>query len=308
MAIAIIGAAAVFCGIWALYYRFQVLKEKKVTTERVSNWLYQARKQLSWSDELVERLDEMNWAKNLAPKLERASISLRPAEYGVLMVAAGAALAALLIYGMGARPLLSISLATTVTPFASNWFLKSRRNVYAARIDAQLSEACRLLSSAAQAGLSIPQGLEIVVKEMPNPIRGELSTVVREVQLGRDIESALKDLLKRVSSRDLQVFVNALIIQRRAGGNLAKVLAEMARTMEERKIIHQTIKAYTSQSRYTAYMLPLASMIVMFVMSKMVEGFNLLFEHPLGYLVLFIFAALQLLGIVLVKKISDIRV
>ncbi|PTX55273.1 tight adherence protein B [Melghirimyces profundicolus] len=308
MFMAIFGAAAVFCGVWALYFQLIVLKEKRITMERVENWIYSSNKQLSWSDALADKLDQTNWAKKLAPQLERASVRLRPAEYGVVLVAVGIGFAFFLYFGLGAHLVLSVGAGLSLTPFASKLFLKSRRNVYASKIDAQLSEACRLLSSAAQAGLSVPQGLEIVVKEMPTPIRGELGTVVQEIKLGRDLESALTDLLNRVSSRDLQVFVNALIIQRRVGGNLARVLSEMARTMEERKLIQQTIKAYTSQSRYTAYTLPLASLLVVFVMSKMVDGFELLFQNIFGYFVLMIFVTLQLLGIIIVRKISNIRV
>src|SRR5690606_9285570 len=112
---------------------------------------------------------------------------------------------------------------------------------------------CRLLSSAARAGLSIPQGLELAVKELPAPIRNELGVVVQELQLGRHLEGALQKLLKRVHSQDLNVFVNALIIQQRSGGDLARVMAQMASTMEERKIISHIIRSFTPPSRYSAY-------------------------------------------------------
>src|SRR5690606_21608129 len=100
---------------------------------------------------------------------------------------------------------ISIVIAIVAVPIGSHFFLRSRRFVYVSRLNGQLSEACRLLSSAARAGLSIMQGLELVVEEMPNPIRKELGTVVQEVRLGRSLESALKDFIKRFeSSRDLR--------------------------------------------------------------------------------------------------------
>ncbi len=215
-----------------------------------------------WSDRLADRLDETKWAERLGPKLKKASIKIRPSEYGAILVMIGVLLVFLLHLGMDAPLWLSVLLSTLLIPFASKMFLGSRKFIYIHRVNNQLSEACRLLSSAARAGLSIPQGLELVVKEMPPPISDELGNVVRELQLGRDLELSLQDLLIRVNSRDIRVFINALIIQQRAGGDLGRVLSEMASTMEERKIIHKTIHASISQARYSAYLLPVVSVLM----------------------------------------------
>ena len=165
-----------------------------------------------------------------------------------------------------------------------------------------------MLSSAARAGLSIPQGLELAVKELPAPIRNELEIVVQELQLGRHLEGALQELLKRVFSQDLHVFVNALIIQQRSGGDLARVMAQMASTMEERKIISQIIRSVTAQARYSAYLLPVISIFIVFMMSRMIEGFFDLFTTFFGMIIAGIFVVLQIIGVLLVRKISNIEV
>jgi tight adherence protein B len=308
MIVALLGGGSVFFALLALYSFFTLRGERGEISNRISKWLSQQTVTKSWSDELVEKLDRLEMMKKLEPELEKASIPLRPAEYSLVVLLGAGIVAFALKMVLGAPTFISISLAMAAAPFGSKLFLRSRRKIYVQRINEQLSEACRLLSSAARAGLSIPQGLELVVKELPPPIKNELSIVVREVQLGRDLEGALKDLLNRVNSKDMQVFVNALIIQRRAGGDLARVLSEMARTMEERKIIHQTIQAATAQSRYSAYMLPVVSLFVVFVLSKMMEGFDQLFKHPFGIVILVIFVVLQVIGVMVVRKIADIRV
>jgi tight adherence protein B len=308
MTVALLGGGSVFFALLALYSFITLRGERGEISNRISKWLSQQTVTKSWSDELVDKLDRLEMMKKLEPELEKASIPLRPAEYGLVVLLGAGIVAIALNMVFGAPTFISISLAMVAAPFGSKLFLRSRRKIYVQRIDGQLSEACRLLSSAARAGLSIPQGLELVVRELPPPIKNELSTVVKEVQLGRDLEGALKDLLNRVNSKDMQVFVNALIIQRRAGGDLARVLSEMARTMEERKIIHQTIQAATAQSRYSAYMLPVVSLLVVFVLSKMMEGFDQLFTHPFGIVVLVIFVVLQVIGVLVVRKIADIRV
>jgi len=114
--------------------------------------------------------------------------------------------------------------------------------------------------------------------------------------------------LKRVYSQDLHVFVNALIIQQRSGGDLARVMAQMANTMEERKIISQIIRSVTAQSRYSAYLLPVISVFIVFLMSRMIEGFFDLFTTFFGMIIAGVFIVLQIIGVLLVRKISKIEI
>jgi tight adherence protein B len=305
--IAFLGAAAVFCGIMAIYYWIQY-RQAKAQTAQVLERYVGTRAEVRWSDRLADRLDQQEWAKKLEPQLKRASIQLRPSEYGALLVAAEIFLVFFMYLGMDAPIGISLLVASILVPLGSRMLINSRKFLYARKIDAQLSEACRLLSSAARAGLSIPQGLELVVKEMNGPIQEELGIVVRELQLGRSLDVSLKEMLQRVHTRDLQVFVNALIIQRRAGGDLAKVLSEMASTMEERKIIHKTIDATIAQARYSAYLLPVMSVLIVILMSQMIDNFFDFFTSMFGIIVLVIFIIMQVIGFILIKKIADIKV
>jgi tight adherence protein B len=304
---AIVGALAVLCSMLALFNWVEMRSAQRQTNEVLEKYVG-TKTEISWSDRLADRLDNQEWAKKLAPQLKRASINLRPSEYGALLIAGELGLTFLLYLGLDAPFFMSLLIAGVLTPLGSRMLINSRKFLYVRKIDAQLSEACRLLSSAARAGLSIPQGLELVVKEMSGPIKEELNTVVKELQLGKSVEVSLRELTKRVPSRDLQVFVNALIIQRRAGGDLARVLSEMASTMEERKIIHKTIDATVAQARFSAYMLPVVSILIVFMMSQMIENFFDFFTNIFGIIVLIIFIIMQVIGFILIKRIADIKV
>lgn len=306
MIIAVFGGGAVFCLVLVFYFVLEYRREQRKIYEQMDQFT-DIGSQERWSDRLADRLDETKWAERLGPKLKKASIKIRPSEYGAILVMIGVLLVFLLHLGMDAPLWLSVLAATTI-PFLSKLFLSSRKFIYIKRVDNQLSEVCRLLSSAARAGLSIPQGLELVVKEMPSPVRDELAVVVRELQLGRDLEKSLQDLYGRVSSRDIRIFINALIIQQRAGGDLGRVLSEMASTMEERKIIHKTIDASISQARYTAYFLPVISGLMVYMMSQMIDDFFQFFTSVMGIVVLAIFLVMQVVGFLLIKKIADIKV
>ncbi|TCS94262.1 type II secretion system F family protein [Hazenella coriacea] len=307
MWIALLGASAVMSLMGAIFYWLQFRRLRTENHEQLESYIG-TKTEIGWSDSLVEKLDRASWAKALAPQLKRASVSLKPSEYGAVMFLSVVLITIFMYMGMKAPLWLSIIIGVGGVYIVSKAFLASRRLVYIQKLDDQLSEACRLLSSAARAGLSIPQGLGLVVKEMESPIKDELGSVVQELQLGRDLEVSLRELLNRVSSKDLKVFVNALVIQRRAGGDVSKVLSEMARTMEERKIIHKTIDASIAQSRYSAYLMPVISVFVVFVMSQMIDGFFDLFTTFWGIIVLIVFIGLQLLAFFIIKRIADIRV
>lgn len=303
----IMAGGAVFSGLMAIYFLLERILFKRITQNIVQNW-FQQTQTIRWSDSLADRLDNLAWSRKMESELKRAAIKLRPSEYGALLIASIFGVYVLLRCGMDAPLWLCLLAATWLPPLGSKLLLKSRRFLYIQKVDSQLSEACRLLSSAARAGLSIPQGLELVVQELPDPIREELGIVVKELQLGKDLELALKDFLKRVNSRDLQVFVNALIIQKRAGGDVAKVLSQMASTMEERKIIHKTIDATIAQARYSAYLLPFVSLFIVFLLSRLIDNFFELFTNFIGVIVLLIFVILQVIGFLLVRKIANVRV
>ncbi|MDR6227070.1 type II secretion system F family protein [Desmospora profundinema] len=306
MTIAILGAASVFSLFMVLFYALQYRTVKKQTHETMGEKTSVIAEE-RFSEQLAQKIDQQQWAKRLEPQLKRASLKIRPSEYGALLLAVGLFLFFLLYYWLEAPLWLGIVVATSLTPIGSRLFLASRKFIYVNKINNQLSETCRLLSSAARAGLSIPQGLELVMQELPSPIKDEVAIVVRESRLGRDLEHSLNDMLTRVYSRDLQVFINALIIQRRAGGDLATVLNEMANTMEERKIINKTIDASIAQARYSAYLLPLISLLIVIMMSQMIEGFFDFFTSIFGLIVLVVFIFMQVLAFFLIKKIADIR-
>jgi tight adherence protein B len=78
--------------------------------------------------------------------------------------------------------------------------------------------------------------------------------------------------------------------------------------MEERKIISQIIRSVTAQARYSAYMLPVISIFIVFMMSRMIEGFFDLFTTFFGMIIAGIFVVLQIIGVLLVRKISNIEV
>ena len=96
-----------------------------------------------------------------------------------------------------------------------------------------------------------------MTREARPPISEEFERVVREMSLGVALQPALNNLVRRVTSEDLELMVTAINIQSQVGGNLATVLDSIAFTIRERIRIIGEIQTLTAMQRYSGYVITL---------------------------------------------------
>jgi len=70
-----------------------------------------------------------------------------------------------------------------------------------------------LIRGAVQAGFSLLQSMDVIVREMPAPAGEEFARVQREVQLGIPLGQSLENLSDRMESDDLKMVVTAIVIK-----------------------------------------------------------------------------------------------
>ncbi|MBQ1919671.1 MAG: type II secretion system F family protein, partial [Selenomonas sp.] len=165
------------------------------------------------------------------------------------------------------------------------------------------------ISNALRAGYSFPQAVEVVAKEMEPPISDEFAQVYREVGMGVPLEAALEAMGRRVGSADLDLVINAVLIQREVGGNLAQILDNISDTIQERIRMKREIFALTAQGRLSAWVLiilPFALALFMYFFNR--EQLMVLIEDPLGRMALLISLLLEVIGYVVIQKIVHIDV
>jgi tight adherence protein B len=97
----------------------------------------------------------------------------------------------------------------------------------------QLPGVLNTLGSSLTAGHSFTQALQGIVENEEPPIADEFARVLAEAQLGRRLEGALLEMANRISSRDLDFVVRAVIVQRQVGGSLAGLFELVADTVEK---------------------------------------------------------------------------
>ncbi len=119
----------------------------------------------------------------------------------------------------------------------------------------QLGDMLTMTSNALRAGFSFMQAVEMISREMDDPIGGEFAEVMREMRLGASLEKALESMSKRVQSKDFELVVTAVLIQRQVGGNLAQILDTISETVEERIRMRREVKSLTAQGRASGVVL-----------------------------------------------------
>jgi tight adherence protein B len=226
-----------------------------------------------------------------------------------LMVCGGLAVVGLLLPSLaGFNVMLGPIMAGFLAVLPLLWLL-FRRKRRLKKFASQLPQALELIARALRAGHSLASGFSLVANEMSEPIGGEFSRTFEEQNLGKPLEEALNDLVKRIPNLDLKFFATAIILQRQTGGDLAEILDKIGHLIRERFKIWGQVQALTGEGRLSGIVLlalPPALFAVVYKMNP--DYLMLLFTDPMGKKMLVGGVVSQLLGALLIRKIVNIRV
>jgi tight adherence protein B len=114
-------------------------------------------------------------------------------------------------------------------------------------------DAIELLVRGLKSGLPVGETLNVVAKEVPGPVGDEFKMVTEKIKIGKTMEDALQETADRLGTAEFQFFVITLAIQRETGGNLAETLANLADVLRKRAQMKLKIKAMSSESKASAY-------------------------------------------------------
>ncbi|MEJ2578606.1 MAG: type II secretion system F family protein, partial [Kineosporiaceae bacterium] len=134
-------------------------------------------------------------------------------------------------------------------------FLGLRRDRRQRQFLTQLPDTLQLIAGSLQAGHSLPQAIDAVVRDGAPPISTELQRAVVENQLGLPLVSALDGVATRLSSRDFAWVVMAIRIQGEVGGNLAELLGTVSGTLRERERLRRQVQALSAEGRMSGWIL-----------------------------------------------------
>jgi tight adherence protein B len=232
----------------------------------------------------------------LARRLDLAGSARKPAEWAVLgtCLAVGVATTLSLVTSY---VFIGVLGGAVIGWLAMRLSLSIRILRRRASFSDQLPDMLQLIASTLQAGFSLPQAMDAVIRQENQPAAGEFSRALAEARIGVDLDSALEAVAIRMGSDDLRWTVMAMRIQQGVGGNLAEVLLTIADTIRERAYLRRQVSALSAEGRLSAYILVALPLVVatwLFISSP--DYMRPLYTTPMGEVMLAIAAVMLAVG------------
>jgi len=130
------------------------------------------------------------------------------------------------------------------------------------KFTANFPDALELMVRGLRSGLPIAETLSIVSSEVRGPVGEEFKLVTERIKIGQTMDQALQETAERLGTPEFQFFVITLNIQRETGGNLAETLANLATVLRQRMQMKLKIRAMSSESKASAYIIGALPFIV----------------------------------------------
>ena len=326
LVISVLGFCVVFLVCYYIYSYFTA--ESMTPSERLEKFLLHSQGQNSDKDinarlvappneasdwrkkiqSLGSVFDTTSWAKKTESKLIQAGLNLRASEFAVITIGTMLLLMLLLFLVSGGSLLMSfVGLALGyIIPIL---IVKRKISMRRKKFNSQIADALVLIASSLRSGYSFMQAIEMVSREMHPPISEEFYRVLREINLGVTTDEAMNHMAERINSVDLDLVVTAVLIQRQIGGNLTEILDNIANTIRERVKIAGHIRTLTAQGRLSGAIISLLPFVMAFVIYIINPNYIMpLFTQTAGYWMLIMAVVSEFFGIMVIKKIVDIKI
>jgi len=184
--------------------------------------------------------------------------------------------------------------------------LKQRR---IEKFQKQLPEALDLIARALKAGHAFTGGMQLAAEEFDDPLGPEFSETLDEINFGVSVSNALTNMTTRIECEELRYFVIGVILQRETGGNLSELIEILANLIREKFKLMGKIRTLSAEGKLSAIILcALPFVITAWIRFTSPDYINLLFTEPMGHKMVAVAIVLMILGIIVSKKIIDIKV
>jgi tight adherence protein B len=161
---------------------------------------------------------------------------------------------ALLAAGWLLAGLLAGVVVAAAGPWAARTLVRSRRRRWRADLARGAPAAARAIADALSGGHSVRGALAAAaVGGIPGAAGAALREAAAELALGEPTETVLERLRAHAADPTWETIVAAILLQREAGGDLARLLRGVAAAQEEAARVEADARGATAQARFTAW-------------------------------------------------------
>jgi tight adherence protein B len=188
----------------------------------------------------------------LAVRLNRTGKGWSVSQY--VYASVGLALGvAVVVFALSRAPLLSLGVGLLIGAGLPHMVIGYLINKRTNNFITKFPDGIELLVRGLRSGLPVTETLGIVAQEVPGPVGYEFKTVIDRIKVGKTMEDALQDTADKLGIAEFNFFTITLAIQRETGGNLAETLSNLADVLRKRAQMKLKIKAMSSESKASAY-------------------------------------------------------
>ncbi len=201
----------------------------------------------------------------LSERAQKAAIAFTPKQLIGVMAGISAIAFMGLTVGTAAEPPVRLVMSIAMGVGAVFFWVSSKANKRMSMIEEQLPDAVELMVRSLRVGHPFSSTISIVSKEIQDPLASEFGVIADEAAYGRDVGEALKDMAERLDMQDLRFLAVAVTIQAQSGGNLAEILAGLAKVIRARFRLFRRVKAITAEAKWSGKFLsgfPVMALIV----------------------------------------------
>ena len=245
----------------------------------------------------------------LANKAQKANIAFSPPQLMAVMgVLSGVAFFGL-TFGTTASAPVRLAVAVAMGVGGVYMWITKKANKRLALLEEQLPDAVELMVRSLRVGHPFSSAVNIVAKEVPDPLGTEMGVISDEVAYGRDMGETLKEMADRIDMQDLRFLAVAVTIQQQAGGNLAEILAGLAKVIRARFKLFRRVKAITAEAKWSGMFLsgfPLVALVMINVIQP--NYYDDVRETAVFIPACLIVAVFLVANIIVMRRLVDIKV
>lgn len=217
----------------------------------------------------------------LADRAQKAAIAFTPSQLIMIMIGVSVVAFLGLTIGTETQPPIRAVLSVGMGVGGVYFWVNNKAKKRIAMIEEQLPDAVELMVRSLRVGHPFSSAIQIVAKEVADPLATEFGIIADESAYGRDIGEALKDMAERLDMQDLRFLAVAVTIQQQSGGNLAEILAGLSRVIRARFRLFRRVKAITAEAQWSGKFLsgfPIMALITINVMDP--HYYDDVLDHP----------------------------
>ena len=245
----------------------------------------------------------------LAEKAQKAAIAFTPRQLIMIMVGLGVFAFIGLTVGTDTETPIRAAISAFIGVGGVYFWVNSKAKKRIGLIEEQLPDAVELMVRSLRVGHPFVSAIQIVSKEVPDPLATEMGIIADEAAYGRDIAEALVEMAERLDMQDLRFLSVAVGIQQQSGGNLAEILDGLAKVIRARFRLFRRVKAITAEAQWSGKFLsafPLICLAVIQVSSP--DYYDEVLDHPYFIPACFFVGIMLAVNLVVMRWLTNIKV